>query len=55
MRSISSLASAIRDVVSLDRLYFFNVIGQSVDLQFAEYETKQAPTRHEVYVSDYMP
>lgn len=52
----ASMASAIRDIVPLDRIYFFTVAGpRAVDLQLAEYETTQAPTRHEVYVSDYMP
>lgn len=52
----AALASSIRMILPVDRLYLFDILGPKVvHLKFATYETGLPPTQHEVYVSDYLP
>lgn len=52
----TTLTAAFRDMAPVDRLYLFNFAGPAaIQLQIAEYETELPPTRHEIYISDYIP
>ncbi len=49
-------AAAIRNIVTVDRLYVFDIEGPNASrVLFSEHETAQRPTPHDLYVAKYLP